>query len=132
MTDLDSSVLKARNILLSMFCMLTILDIVLVIVSQDLWAIGRVIVTAVVMYYVLQGKKWAKWVLIGILSLVIVLLTALIIALYSQLSNFLIIGSIILVIIDLATIMFLISSKELDRYFLVKKRTAATKAQSRL
>ena len=128
MTNLDSSVLKARNILLSMFCVLTILDIVLVLVSQDLWAIGRIIITAVVMYYVLQGKKWAKWVLVGILSLVIVLLTALIIALHSQLSTFLVVGSLILITIDAATIVFLISSKELKRYFLTKKRTAVTKA----
>ena len=128
MTNLDSSVLKARNILLSMFCVLTILDIVLVLVSQDLWAIGRIIITAVVMYYVLQGKKWAKWVLVGILSLVIVLLTALIIALHSQLSTFLVVGSLILITIDVATIVFLISSKELKRYFLTKKRTAVTKA----
>ncbi len=124
MTTLDSSALKARNSLFAMFCVLTILDIILVAVSRDLWAIGRIVVTIAVMYYVLQGKKWAKWVLIGILSLVVVLLTALIVALHSKLSSFLIVGSLIMIILSVITGIFLVINKDLNRYFLNIRKAA--------
>ena len=119
MTALDSSALKARNSLLAMFCVLIILDSLLVAVSKDLWAIGRILVTIVVMYYVMQGKKW---VLIAIFSLVIVLLTALIIALHSKLSTFLVVGSLVLIMLNLVTGGFVIFSQDLARYFSTKKR----------
>ena len=123
MINLDSSVLKARNNLVGMFIALTILDSILVIVSKDLWAIGRIIITICVMYYVLQGKKWAKWVLIGIFSLVIVLLTALIIALSAKLSTFLIIGSLILIAMIIVTGIFMISNQNLNSYFSAKRQS---------
>ena len=118
MTTLDASALKARNSLLVMFCILTVLDIVLVAVSRDLWAIGRIIITVAVMYYVMQGYRWAKWVLIAILSLVVVLLAALVIALHSKLSSLLIVGSLIMMILSIVTGIFLVSNKNLNRYFL--------------
>ena len=124
MPELDISAVKARNTLLGMFCVLTILDSLLVAVSQDMWAIGRILATIVVMYYVMQGKKWAKWVLIAIFSLVIVLLAALIIALHSKLSTFLVVGSLILIILSLVTGSFMIFSKDLARYFSSKRKTA--------
>ena len=124
MTTLDSSALKARNILLVMFCLLTILDSVLVVVSRDLWAIGRILATIAVMYYVMQGKKWAKWVLIAIFSLVTVLLTALIIALHSQLSTFLVVGSSILIVVNIVTGGFIIFSRDLNRYFSHTRKVA--------
>ncbi len=122
MTILDSSALKARNILLTLFCGSIILDSVLVAVSKDLWAIGRILITIVVMYYVMQGKKWAKWVLIAILSLVIVLLTALIIALHSKLSTFLVVGSLVLIILNLILGGFVIFSQDLAHYFSYTKK----------
>ncbi|MEM8718579.1 MAG: hypothetical protein AAGE84_04625 [Cyanobacteria bacterium P01_G01_bin.39] len=125
MTVLNPSALKARNTLLVMFCVLTILDSVLVAVSKDLWAIWRILATIVVMYYVMQGKKWAKWVLIAIFSMVIVSLTALIIALHSKLSTFLVVGSLILIIFCGIVGKYLISSKELNRYFLHKRKAVS-------
>ena len=124
MSQLDPSAIKARNILLKMFIAIAVLDSILVVVSRDLWAIGRIIVTVGVMYYVLQGKKWAKWVLIGIFSLVIVLLAALIIALHSKLSSFLIVGSSILIILYTIAGIHLITSKDLRRYFLNNRKAA--------
>ena len=111
MSQLNSSAIKARNNLLGMFIAIAILDSVLVAVSRDLWAIGRIVITIGVMYYVLQGKKWAKWVLISIFSLVIVLLSALIVALHSKLSSFLIVGSSILIILYAIAGIYLITSK---------------------
>ena len=60
MSTLDSSTIKARNNLLTLFAILTILDLVLVVVSRDLWAIGRILITIAVMYFVIQGHKWAR------------------------------------------------------------------------
>ena len=122
MTNLDPSTLKARSNLVFMFIALTVLDSILVIASKDLWAIGRIIITIGVMYYVLQGKKWAKWVLIGIFSLVVVLLAALIIVLYSKLSTFLIVGSLILIVINIMTGFYIITSQDLNRYFAAKRK----------
>lgn len=122
MSNLDSSALKARSNLVALFIALTILDSILVLVSKDLWAIGRIIITIGVMYFVLQGKKWAKWVLIGIFSLVAVLLAALIIALYSKLSTFLIVGSLILIVMMIITGFYMITSQDLSRYFAAKRK----------
>ncbi len=124
MSKLDVSALKARNSLLTMFCVLIVLDSVLVAVSRDMWAIGRILATIVVMYYVMEGKKWAKWVLIAIFSLVIVLLTALIIALHSKLSTFLIVGSLIMIILSLIAGSFMIFNRDLARYFAFKRQAA--------
>lgn len=122
MNKLDSPALKARNNLIYMFTGLTILDSILVIVSKDLWAIGRILITIAIMYYVMQGKKWAKWVLIGIFSLVTVLLTALIIAIYAKLSDFLIFGSLVLIVMMIITGVFMLSSQNLNRYFAAKRQ----------
>ena len=124
MTVLNPSILKARNSLFAMFCAITILDSVLVAVSKDLWAIGRILITIVVMYYVMQGKKWAKWVLIAIFSLVVVLLAALIVALHSKLSTFLVVGSLILIVMNSIAIGLMIFSKDLALYFSSKRKTA--------
>ena len=43
MTQLDQSALNARNKLLALFVLLCILDIALVIVARDRWAIGRIL-----------------------------------------------------------------------------------------
>ena len=130
MSELNVSALKARNNLLAMFLILTILDSILVAVSRDLWAIGRILATIIVMYFVMQGKKWAKWVLIAIFSLVIVLLAALIIALHSKLSGFLIIGSSILIILYAIAGTYLIASKNLNRYFSNKRKAQVTSVES--
>ena len=124
MSTLSASAIKARNNLLTLFVVLTILDIVLVAVSRDLWAIARVVFTVAVMYLVMQGYKWAKWLLIGILSLVIVSLIALIVALYSKLSTFLIVGSLVMIVFSIVTEVFLIRSQDLKHYFAFKKQTS--------
>ncbi len=107
-----------------MFVVLTILDIVLVSVSRDLWAIGRIIVTVAVMYFVMQGYKWAKWVLIAIFSLVVVLLTALIFMLHSKLSTFLVVGSLIMIILTIIAGSFMIFNRDLARYFSEQRKAA--------
>jgi len=122
MIQLDQSALKARNILLAMFLLLSLLDSALVIAVQDRWAIGRILLTVVVMYFVIQGKKWAKWLLVSICSLLVVSLIALVLALSSKLSAVVIVGSLIMAVLSAAIAVYMIISKDLNRYFSYKRK----------
>lgn len=64
MSAIDSSALKARNTLLGLFAGFCILDAVLVVMVQDWWAVGRILLMVALMYCVLQGRRWAKWLLV--------------------------------------------------------------------
>lgn len=122
MTQADQSALKARNRLIAMFLVLCVLDTTLVILAQDRWAIGRILLTIVVMYFVVQGRKWAKWLLMGICGLLAVLLIAMVLALSSKLSTLLIIGSLIMAALSTMIPIYLASSKDLNRYFAYKRQ----------
>lgn len=124
MTQPDRSALKARNRLIAMFVLLCILDIALVIAAQDRWAIGRILLTIVVMYFVVEGRKWAKWVLVGICSLLVVSLIAMVLALSSKLSTTLIGGSLIMAVLSAVIAVYIVSSQDLNRYFSYKRNAA--------
>ncbi len=124
MPQLDQSAMKARNKLLAMFLVHIVLDAMLVAISKDLWAIGRILVTIVVMYCVLQGRKWARWALIGILSFLVVALIALVVALYSKLSTILVVGSSILTVLSAIIAIYLLRSQDLNRYFSYKRQAS--------
>jgi peptidoglycan/LPS O-acetylase OafA/YrhL len=118
----DQSALKARNRLLAMFLLLCILDGALVIAAQDRWAIGRILLTVVVMYFVIQGRKWAKWLLVSICSLLVVSLITIVFALSSKLPAALIIGSLIMAVLSAAIAVYIVSSKDLNRYFSCRRK----------
>lgn len=124
MNDPDQSALKARNRLLAMLLLLCILDITLVIIARDWWAIGRILPTIVVMYFVMQGQKWAKWLLMSICSLLVVILITMVLALSSKLSTVLIVGSLIMAILSAIIAIYLVSSKDLNRYFVFKRQAS--------
>lgn len=126
MPQLDQSILEARNKLLAMFLVHIILDAMLVVIAKDMWAIGRILITIIVMYFVLQGRKWAKWILIGIFSLLVVALLGLVVALYSKLSTILIVGSLILTILSAIIVIYIAVSKDLNRYFSYKRQTSGS------
>ena len=119
----DLSALKARNTLLTMFVMLCILDATLVVIARDKWAIGRILLTIVVMYYVLQGRKWAKYVLMGICGLLAVLLIAMVLLLASKLSSTLIVGSLIMIVLCAIIPVFMVTSKDLNRYLSLRRQS---------
>lgn len=123
MLQIDRATLRARNQLLVMFLVLCGLDTTLVILAQDRWAIGRILLTIVVMYFVIQGRKWAKWLLTSICSLLVVVLVAMVAALSSKLSIVLIVGSLILAVLSAMIPIYLISSQDLNRYFYYKRQT---------
>lgn len=124
MTYPDQSALKARNKLLTMLIALCVLDTTLVIIARDWWAIGRILPTIVVMYFVMQGQKWAKWVLMSICSLLMVLLITMILVLSSKLSTVLIVGSSLMAILSAIIAIYLVSSKDLNRYFVLKRQAS--------
>jgi peptidoglycan/LPS O-acetylase OafA/YrhL len=124
MTQPDRSALKARNRLIAMFLLLCILDIALVIAAKDRWAIGRILLTIVVMYFVVEGRKWAKWLLVSICSLIVASLIAMVVALSSKLSTALIVGSLIMAVLSAAIAVYLVSSQDLNRYFYDKRNAA--------
>jgi membrane-associated HD superfamily phosphohydrolase len=120
----DPSAFKARNRLLAMLLLLCILDITLVTIARDWWAIGRILPTIVVMYFVMQGQKWAKWVLMSICSLLVVILITMVLALSSKLSTVLIVGSLIMAILSAIITIYLVTSKDLNRYFVLKRQAS--------
>lgn len=119
----DSSALKARNILLTMFVVLCILDATLVAIARDKWAIGRILLTIVVMYYALQGRRWAKYLLMGICSLMVVLLIAMVAVLSSKLSTILVVGSLIMVVLCTIVPIYMATNKDLNRYLSFKRQS---------
>ena len=121
MSQLDQSALEARNKLLAMFLAHILLDTLLVVIAKDMWAFIRIAIAIIVMYFVLQGRKWAKWLLVGILSLLVVALLALLVTLSAKLSTLLILGSLVLIILSIIIAFYLSSSQDLKRYFAYKR-----------
>ncbi len=122
MSQPDQSALQARNRLLAMFLVLCILDATLVFIARDRWAIGRILLTIVVMYFVLQGRKWAKWLLMVICSLLVVILMTMVLVLSSKLSPVLILGSLVMVFLSAIIPIYMVSSRDLNRYFSWKRQ----------
>lgn len=124
MLQLDRAALQARNQLLALFGLFCLLDIALVIWVQDVWAIGRILPTIGIMYFVMQGRKWAKWLLTGIFGLLLIALIAMVLLLKSQLSTGVIWGSVTLAILCILIPVYLASSKDLARYFHYRRQTS--------
>lgn len=108
-----------------MFLALCILDTALVIVARDKWAIGRILLTIIVMYFVLQGRKWAKWLLIGICSFLVIILITMVLLLSSKLSTTLIVGSLIMAVLSAMIPIYMLRSRELAHYFSWKRQNYA-------
>ncbi|BAY64341.1 hypothetical protein NIES22_44370 [Calothrix brevissima NIES-22] len=122
MLQIDRGALKARNTLFIMFLVLCLLDITLVTIARDKWAIGRILFTIGVMYFVFQGQKWAKWLMIGICSFLTVILVTMVIALISKLSSLLIVGSLIMAVLSAVIAIYMANSKDLNRYLMWKRQ----------
>ena len=105
-----------------MFLLLCLLDVALVRAAQDRWAIGRVLLTVVVMYFVIQGRKWAKWLLVGLCSLLVASLITIVLGLSSKLPTTLMVGSLLMAVLSAAIAVYLVSSKELNLYLSCKRK----------
>lgn len=114
---MEQVVLRARNTLVVLFTVFCALDIVLVILAGDLWAIPRICLNIVVMVFVLRGRKWAKWLLIVFFGLSAFALVALLLVLGSELSTVLVVGSWLLAALSLLIPIYLVTNSNLNRYF---------------
>lgn len=109
--------LRVRNTLSFLFVTFLMLDAALIFLSKDLWAIGRILLIAGVMYYILQGYRWAKWLLVVLLSLMVVALVALVIALSAKLSTLISVGSVVMAIYCGVIIGYLVLNDGVKGYF---------------
>ena len=125
MTQIDQPAIRSRNILVALFVVFCALDIALVILAGDMWAIGRVLLNMVVMGFVLRGRKWAKWLLIVLLGLSAFALGALLLLLGSELSLILVIGSLFLLILSLLIPVYLITNADLKRFLAQQRQLRA-------
>ena len=114
---MDQAVLRARNTLVGLFIVFCVLDVVLVILVGDLWAIPRICLNIAVMVFVLQGRKWAKWLLIVLFGLSAFALVGLLLVLGSELSAILVVGSWLLVALSLLIPIYLVTNTSLNHYF---------------
>lgn len=114
---MDQTALRARNSLVALFVVYCGLDIVLVTLAGDLWAIPRVCLNILVMIFVVRGCKWAKWLLIVLCGLSAFALVALLLVLGSELSTILVVGSCLMVALSLLIPAYLVTNSNLNRYF---------------
>ena len=114
---MEQAILRARNTLVVLFTVFCALDVVLVILAGDLWAIPRICLNIVVMVLVLRGRKWAKWLLIVLLGLSAFALVALLLFLGSELSTVLVVGSGLMVILSLLIPFYLVMNAPVNSYF---------------
>lgn len=75
------------------------------------------------MYFVLQGRKWAFYLLMGICSLLAVLLIAMVLVLASKLSIILVVGSLIMVGLCTIIPIYMATNKDLNRYLSFKRQS---------
>lgn len=109
--------LQARNTLLYLFLGLMLLDLLLITLAGDLWALIRILLAAVLMYFVMRGYRWAKWLLVGLLSLLVVALVGLGMLLGPQLSLSIALGSVVLGVLCCVVMAYMLGNQPLAEYF---------------
>lgn len=107
---------RARNILLSMFALIFLLSILMAILNFNLGGIVRLALTLGLMWCVLLGYVWAKWILVVFLVLASILIFVVSLGYFEQ--N-LIAGLLTLSIGGLYVTVstYLVRSEELEEYF---------------
>lgn len=65
----DAAALKAKRILFGLFVAWFVVDALLVAISGKVPGVLRLILTLLLMYYVFQGRTWARKIMIGLFSL---------------------------------------------------------------
>lgn len=138
MSQLAPSAFKARNTLITLFAAFCLLDALLIVMVQDWWAVGRILLIVALMYFVVQGRKWAKWLLVTSFSLLTLVLLAFLTVLGPKLAASLqmeprlatvfIAGSWILVLLSFVTLFYLIANQDLNRYFAWKRKQRSPKS----
>ena len=108
---------KAKKLLLTIFVLFLFLDGVMVLYTQEyLTGIVRLLLTGLLMYFVMQGHKWAKWLTIVFcgISALLVLFFAVYIA-----SNSVSVASVLILFgFGFSSMsIYLIKNKNINKYF---------------
>ncbi len=127
MTKLDKAEIRARNILFWLFFSNFIIDCFVVATSPRNSGIVRLILTLLLMYFVFQGHRWAKWYVI--VSTFVGVIVAIIISPFIfkdiLMPQLIIVGAFFLIWvgINLTIAIFLLRNKAINRYFEYKRKT---------
>jgi hypothetical protein len=121
--ELDVAMVRSQRRFGALLVVTLVVDAVLVGLSQDRWAIGRVLVMAAVMYGTMQGRRWARWLLVGLCGLSALSLVALVVLLGAKLSAVVVVGSGGLALLYGAIAVVLLRSPQLRRYFAARRRS---------
>ena len=119
MEEISQSAKKAKNILLTMLLSWVILDITTIIATQKATGIGRVLLTVALIWFTIEGYKWAKWVTIicFLLGSGFGIITGLAFISKSKMGIVLIVLGIYLAI----PVLYLLLSRNLEKYFQYKR-----------
>lgn len=138
LSQLAPSAFKARNTLITLFAAFCLLDAVLVVMVQNWWAAGRILLIVALMYFVVQGRRWAKWLLVTSFSLLTLVLLTLLTVLGPKLAGSLdmeprlatvfIAGIWILALLSFVIPAYLIADQDLNRYLAWKRKQRSPKS----
>ncbi len=112
----------AYHTLMALFIGVCILDGMLIFLVQDRWAIARLLVTLLLMVFTLQGRRWAKWMLIIMFGGLAAVLVAVVVGLRSQLAPGLVIGSTVMAVLYIVIPIYMGTNSDLNRYLAWKRQ----------
>jgi len=122
MSEITNEQKRARNILFFAFASLWLLDLAFVLVSSGgITGYIRLLLTAILMYFVLNGHKWAKWLMVILSALAILVYSFGSILLFGQnkaLASIFVIISIALLIL----VIYLVFDKNVNSYLEAAKK----------
>jgi hypothetical protein len=117
--ELDGTALKARNKLIWIFASFLSFDLLTILINGEYRGLIRLILTVLLLYLVLQGQKWAKWLVVIFAGLGIPVSLLATIGSEKMIDM---LSSIILFFFDTTLVVYLTRSEPLNRYFNYKRR----------
>jgi len=113
---------RSRKILLSLFLLFLILDVIVIFISKEYFSgVIRLGLTIVLMYYVISGYVWAKWVLV--VCCILAFLICLVFGIYFIPVNVYIgFGILFFGFLILLFVMYLVKNKNVNQYFMAARQ----------
>lgn len=119
--------MRSKNILIFMFVIYLLLDLVIVILSQDLPKMIRPILTFGLFYFVLSGKIWAYWINIVLFALGVLLGIAGFLYFLTQNQIAIAMVLVILILLTLPIPCFLLFNDNIKQYLAFKRKISSTR-----
>lgn len=125
-SQLDAGALKAKKTLLGLFASWIVLDMLLVAFAGTVSDVARVILTLLLMYFVVQGKRWARTTTIGLFGLCVVGCVAFGVWKFQEMRTVALIAIAFSALISVIPL-YLLLSRDLHRYFAWKQNSGTTR-----